>query len=395
MRLLASVTLPACVLLAALAGPHVGHEFESPSTAVSDARAAHDLRVTWPEVPLARTFATLPLQGGLWNEADPWPLDRARDDAAWSASWGAFADDLVAHAAAVAAASATAAPAAPVAPDRAGERGGEEDVANESASRLARLALAALHQERHADAWRHLADVAAAAPQLAGRLLPHFAPGVPLVHDATLVLPEGLVLRPSLPPPAADGRPPFAPFTVEGLRVGASIVTAQLEVRGDGIDLRYRLDDGPHVSFAAVIPSVPGLATMVEYYDWERADTIGEPLPVVLTEVGEWYRLWGRVRPARPGWPNRVPAAAPQHLEWFGLALLIDEQDPQRAYLEGFAAAAARLLPFDVTVVRPTSADAHGRAHAIDLLSDARRAAKLSDMTSLVARFALGEADIR
>jgi hypothetical protein len=90
-----------------------------------------------------------------------------------------------------------------------------------------------------------------------------------------------------------------------------------------------------------------------------------------------------------------VPAAAPQHLEWFGLALLIDEQDPQRAYLEGFAAAAARLLPFDVTVVRPTSADAHGRAHAIDLLSDARRAAKLSDMTSLVARFALGEADIR
>jgi hypothetical protein len=252
-----------------------------------------------------------------------------------------------------------------------------------------------LHQVRHADAWQHLAELAAAAPREAGLLLPHFAPGAPLVHDATRLLPEGVVLRPALPPPAADGRPPFAPFTVEGVRIGASRITAQLEVRGDGIDLRYRLDEGPHVSFAAVLPSVPGLATLVEYYDWERADTVGEPLPVVLTEVGEWYRLWGRVRPARPGWPGRLPTTTPRHLENFGLVVLIDENDPERAYLEGFAGAAARLLPFDVRVARPSDPSMQAQEQAIDLSPDERRAAKLSDMTGLVARFALGEADAR
>jgi hypothetical protein len=360
----------------ALVGCFLALRGGAPAPSQDAPRRPNEPVYTWPDVPLARSFATLPAARGPFAGGDPWPRERPRSDAAWSTSWSDFVRDVRAE-------------------SRARNTAPPTDAAavDEEAARRQRLALCALHQGRAADAWMHLADLAATRPDDAARLVPHFVLGVPLDCDVAAGLPEGVVLRPSIPPPDASGRTPYSAFTIENVAIGASRVTAQLEVRGDGVDLRYRLDEGPHVSFAAVVPLPPGLSMAVEYYDWERADTVGEPLPVVLTEVGTWYRLWGRVRTARAAWPTELPSAIPRHLELFGLCIVVPEDDPESAYLAGFASAAAELLPVRVEVVRPGDRAGLAREHALDLAPSQRRADLLRDMTGLVVRHALARGE--
>lgn len=364
--------------------------------------------VVWPEHVGAASFRALELRAlspAVLDGAesrdpgslDPWPIDLPRDDPRWSDHWRAFARDLAAEADARRRAAAT---------DGADGADADDRAANDLA-RLARLCLCAFHQDRDADGWQLLRIVATHDAARAEALLPHLLVGAPLAalsdadagaaSDAPATwsgrLAAGLCLRPALPPPDPldpRGRPLHEPLDVTGLRIGASTVTMRLHVRGDGIDLRYRLDDGPPVEFTAVLPVPPGLRVAIEYYDWERAETRGQPLPVALSTRGEWYRLWGRVRLARRAWPIAAPSEVPHALERGGLELLVLDDDPEAAYIDGFAAACETLFPFQVHRRTPSEAAAGPSPHRIDLTEpgDARDD-KLRDLAGHLEDFVL------
>jgi hypothetical protein len=356
----------------------------------SDERAPTVVEVTWPASTATPALAALPLLARDPSSpaaVDPWPEDLPHDAAAWTAHWSAFASDLAREA------------------EWAAEERAPEPADGE---RLARLCLAAFHQGRDSDGWNHLGDLATRDAGAASLLLPHVLVGGPLgaavaVASRTATLPgpwdgalaAGVVLRPALTPPALDdpiGRPSREPLEITGLTVGTSKISMLLQVRGDGVDLRYRLDEGEPVEFSAVLPVPPGLSIAIEYFDWERAETSGEPLPVRLSETGEWYRLWGRVRPDRAAWPTIAPAAVPRSLELFGLELVIAADDPQAAYVAGFARACEDLFPFCVRRVEPGEPPFGASAQRVDLTPSPARGAKLRDLAGHLAHFVLARA---
>lgn len=361
------------------------------SAAAERAGAAGTVQVKWPVSTATSVLAALPLLARGTAAAptiDPWPEHLPHDAAGWTNHWSAFAADLAREAEWVA-----------------------ENVLPTAAdgARLARLSLAAFHQGRDADGWNHLTALAARAPQTAAGLLAHVLVGGPL--DATVAvrtedpllpgpwdgaLAPGVVLRPALTPPAIDdpnGRSTRDPLEITGLTVGDSQVSMRLQVRGDGVDLRYRLDEGDPVEFAAVLPVPPGLSIAIEYFDWERAETSGQPLPVRLVEPGEWYRLWGRVRPDRAAWPTVAPDEVPRALELFGLELVIASDDPQAAYVAGFARACEDLFPFQVRRVEPDRPPFGSSAQRVDLTPSPGRSAKLRDLAGHLAHFVLSRSD--
>lgn len=340
-------------------------------------------RIVWPDLPGTASVRGLELLAPSPGAVDPWPLERPRDDASWTGAWERFAADLL---------------------DEAAARTSGEATNDEDAQRRARLCLASFHQGRDADGWRHFAELGALDPGLASTLLPHLVVGAPLADTTRPPAPdgpsawdgrlaEGVVLRPVLPPPDPldpKRRPVREGHDVTGLTIGASRVSMRLHVRGDGVDLRFRLDEGPPVSFAAAIPCPPGVRIAIEYYDWERAESVGEPLPVNLTEPGQWYRLWGRLRLARAAWPTVSPDHVPAALERAGLELVIAGDDPEAAYVDGFAAACEALFPFEVHRVDPATAGPGPTAHRIDLTEPGdQRDAKLRDLAAHLETFVL------
>ncbi|QDU84716.1 hypothetical protein Pla163_18290 [Planctomycetes bacterium Pla163] len=374
-------------------------------------RSTTGVEVTWPASTATPALAALPLLAQDPSSpaaTDPWPEDLPHDAAAWTEYWSAFADDLARES------------------EWAAEwAAGGRTPTHADGERLARLCLAAFHQGRDADGWSHLTELATRDAPLASQLLPHVLVGGPLVGGPLVgralesearksgspggadavpsgtrtpsepwngALERGVVLRPALTPPALDdpnGRPSREPLEITGLTVGGSRVSMRLQVRGDGVDLRYRLDEGEPVEFAAVLPVPPGLSIAIEYFDWERAETSGEPLPVRLSEPGEWYRLWGRVRPDRAAWPTIAPDAVPRALELFGLELVIAADDPQAAYVAGFARACEDLFPFRVRRVEPGEPPFGASAQRVDLTPSPARGAKLRDLAGHLAHFVL------
>ncbi|MEZ5979506.1 MAG: hypothetical protein R3F34_14995 [Planctomycetota bacterium] len=197
------------------------------------------------------------------------------------------------------------------------------------------------------------------------------------------------MLRPALTPPDAEVSR-RARAQISGIAIGGSSISARLEVRGDGVDLRFRLDEGDPVDFAAVIPAPPGFVVTVEYDDWDRAETVGEPLPVALTEVGEWYRLWGRIARDDVAWPAEPPASVPRGIEVMGLPVLFDAADADAPYLEGFAAACEALFPFEIRRLGLDDLARGPLPYTVDLSPRERRPALLRDLTRHLERFALG-----
>lgn len=314
--------------------------------------------VTLPDVPMATVLRTLPTKGGASGLADPWPVDLPRSDAKWRERWRDFAADV------------------------AGERGAP----GEDAARLARLVVVALHQGRDLDAWSRLSDLTEIDAELAGALFPHLALGTDLDVDARAGLAEGCLLRPALTPPDGEDLVTREGLEIQGLAIGDARITARLEVRADGVDLRYRLDEGGPVSFSAVVPDPPGFEITVEYYDWERAETVGEPLPVVLSEVGTWYRLWARVRRTEAAWPTAVPGEVPRGVATFGLSIFVDASETEAPWLLGFADACETLFPFEVHRRPLAELDRGPVPCGVDLSPRPLRAVLVRDLAGHLAR---------
>ena len=266
------------------------------------------------------------------------------------------------------------------------------------ATRRAELALFALGQGRGRGAWAHF--TACNDPELLAGLAPRFLPGAPPApaHPLTWhsALPDGVLLRPALPPPTPgviEGRVDRRGYTLEGLAVGDAVLSLTVTQEPDGIQIDVEHRSGGEARLQLVIPAPPFLDVHVEYLDWERQDTIGEPLTLRLLPGDERHTLWARFRLRDRAWPGEpAPGALPQQLREYGVILLALEGDPETPRLTAVAGALAKLFPapcslllLDTSTPRPT-----GPATVVDLRDGPDRARKLAALLSMAERERLG-----
>lgn len=350
------------------------------------AAAPIEFSIQWPEEgEVAATFASLPAgpsgggsangtsDNGGWAAAPGavWPgLD---DELAWGADnpWLQWARDLSAADAADGA----------------------------RAERRTRLALTALDQGRHADAWHHAAAVAKfdapSAHALLARLVPGAPAGTSIRADGGLApLPAGVLLQPALPPPTdpPPGVLDIREIVVSGLAIGPASVSMKVGVRGDGVEVHFEHLAGEAVEFQVRVPCPAGFRTRVEYADWSRQPTVGEPLQVRLEPGAEAFRIWARNEVDSAPWSGASPEELDARTRRSGLQLRIDADDPDRPGLAAFAEAVGELLgaPCQLT----TRADAPGASALtpvrIDLTDRADRPARIRALVGSLERFVLG-----
>lgn len=263
-------------------------------------------------------------------EPAPWPDEWTEE--AWSDGdgWDAWADAL----------------------DRA------DDTARAQLARLAHL------QGRWDDAWRHLAAIGDA--RTARAALPAILPGAPressepgaaVADGLAQPLPDGVLLRPSLPPPGNElvngGRVRRA-VELAGVRVGDAILHLRVALEGDGVQIDFTHAGGGECRLQVIIPEPEGFEIRVEYVDWDRRSTVGEPHELVLRPGDEPHKLWGRfLRFPRP-WPGRLPEHLPAQIQAAGLVVVDAPDAGATALLAGFAGALERTLgvPVHVTADR-------------------------------------------
>jgi len=181
--------------------------------------------------------------------------------------------------------------------------------------RRARLAHLARLQDRDADAWRHVARIRDGS--LARAVLPLLLPGVPAEHLGREALPEGVLLRPALPPPADGSQGTLRslvgrPARVERIRIEDTLVSLQVVVEADGVQVDLNHLAGPPVELRVQVPVPPGVRLKILYVNWERVDDPTAPVPLRLddSEEGRQGVVWGRFLPREPRWPRARPAAS-------------------------------------------------------------------------------------
>lgn len=311
------------------------------------ASAADSPPVELPDGPAAVAWA------GVGAETEPapiggdWLVERARDAGGTGEPvtdrWLAWASWLAAEAAA----------------GRAGE--------DADPRRRAALALVALEQRRWNDAWHHFARLSA-HPELAAGLMPRCLPGVPagagvLPGGLPAPLADGVVLRPAPPPPPAGparlGETRRA--AAHGLRIGTAWVDMAVLVEPAGVEITLTHVGGGPARFAVRLPQPAGRRIGIEYADWFRQDTLGEPLAVELVPGCEPVTLFGRFVPFDRDLPASPGADLPAGLKGGGLWIEVGGAC-EALRLEAGAAAAAvgELLAIPAGLRDPRSVPAAG-----------------------------------
>jgi len=257
----------------------------------------------------------------------------------------------------------------------------------------AELALAALASGRTEDAWRHGAKL---PPSGLAAILPHFLPGAAAAAGpggVARALPEGVVLRPALPPPTGQGgSPERARVELVGFEIADATVAVVVTVEGDGVELEFRHLGGPPVSFSAVVPCPPRLVMTVEYADWERQEGVGLARPLRLEPGSAPLRLWGRFERRRPAWPGHLPHPLPAQLAAYGLAFHLPEGSDWEAGhgLAGLAQLIGRTTGLPVSQAGPRE-DGATWPIGIHLVGEVARAEKVADLLGQLERFLLGD----
>lgn len=293
-----------------------------------------------PESPAARSFAgvgaeTEPRALDDFVEAAPWLREREPDpDLVW-ASWAEWL--------------AGAARAERVDP-----------------ARRAGLCRVACLQSRWEDAWRHFERLGG-HPDWQAAVAPWLLPGVPLEISAgpggrATAIPDGLLLRPALPPAsgagtASRGAPRIA--ELEGLRIGEAVCDLTLEYEPGGVTLEVFHRSGGSGTLLVDLPLPPDAEVFVDYVDWERQEVKGAPLQLLIEPREEEYTIYRRFQfvrrefPATPQ-PGRLPASLGAH----GLDFLVAEAaDLERVRALGDACAALLELPVRVRVAADVAVD--------------------------------------
>jgi len=166
-------------------------------------------------------------------------------------------------------------------------------------------------------------------------------------------IPNGLRLRPALPPAPADqipGRVASRTAELKGLTIGEAVCDLVLEVEATGVTLDVYHRSGGTGVLIVDLPMPPGAQVFVDYVDWDRQDVKGLPLELTIEPREDEYTIFRRYKLARrevPAFPE--PGTLPAGIARFGLTLQLAEgadEDASRA----LATACARLLERPVRV---------------------------------------------
>ena len=250
---------------------------------------------------------------------------------------------------------------------------GEAHVPHPQALRRAELAQIALAQGRWDDAWEHFAATGA-EPSVCAALVPSFLPGVPTglavhVRDAQLPqifvvgsggivgeLPDGVLLRPAVPPPALPaaelqlGRTWIErrSMRLNGLRIGEATLAMQVSLESDGIQIDFEHQAGGKARVRVWLPELADFEVRVAYIDWMRQDEVGKELEVIIAPGDETHTLFGRFRPRSITWPTNLPQAAARGLVENGLALVYPGSAPDADMFRAAGPAFALVLGLPV-----------------------------------------------
>jgi hypothetical protein len=259
----------------------------------------------------------------------------------------------------------------------------------------AELAVLAMAQSRWDDAWARFAECASSPPALAA-LLPRFLPGAP-ASDAAL--PDGVVLRPALPPHATSpesiprGAIERRAMRVEGVRVGAATLALRVSVEGEGVEIDVEHQGGGDAKLQIAIPADPQYAFADEYVDWFRQEQRGVPHEVVVHAGDEPHTLYARFEPRRPEWPSLVPEKLPAQLDRGTLWLDPGADTSDRLLLEAVAQALANgPLKIPTRIRGPRAPRDEELGVRIDLSDAAARSRKLAWIAGAVEERALARA---
>lgn len=333
------------------------------------ARADAQDRLVFPPGPIEELVARLPVEAP--PLASPWP---AWDDRSEPAGWGGERAwrrwvELV----------------------RAEARAPEPDP-----RRRVELALLARMQRRDADAWWHLSR-AAADPSLVAAALPAFLPGVPLeLLGSAEDLPDGVLLRPALPPALHDRRGSLrqlAGRTMEHrfVRVAGALLMMRVVIEGDGVQVDVTHREGPEVRLSIAPPVPPGVEIGAIYADWESLDGNPEAAELVLSADAPSHSIWGRFLPRAERWPAPLPDPdrPPQPRE--ELVLVVPAERRGEPVFARFAEALAELYELPCELVDENAGPGRHLLEpvAIHLGSGAESERKLVAMIGLAEAWAL------
>jgi hypothetical protein len=260
--------------------------------------------------------------------------------------------------------------------------------------RRAELTVLARLQGRDADAWRHLA-ACAAEPGLVATLLPLFSPGVPPSELGRAgPLPEGVLLRPALPP-SEDARGALrflAGRRIEcaDVRVASARLTLAVAVDRDGIEVMLLPSEGTaRVRILAPLPR--GVDAGLVFADWEKLPGHQGPVEFALDPTAGEHSLWLTFHPPASRWPEpAVEALAPLAP---GRAIVLVTPHGNEPHLARFAEALAELTGARTRLVTEAGT-APGEMEPLVLRLDDPASAerKLVDLVGLTEAFALRSA---
>jgi hypothetical protein len=281
----------------------------------------------------------------------------------------------------------------------------EAEADRPDAGRRADLALCAAMQGRHVDAWDHFAAAARAEPGIALALLPRLVPGVPTTVGsdggaATDGLPDGVLLRPALPPLDREspyGRPRVRGMTLAGVRIGAATCDMTVQVEADGVEVSFVHRAGGPARVRVEMPIPHDRVVRSLYVDWSRSEVITTVVELELVPSVDGTEseaaAWARFVPRRLSWPAPGELLAPAQVRRAGLALVRADGDPMAARIDRVADALGVVLGvpsagFAVAPVPPGATAPLPVAFRLDAEDDVREA-KLAFLVSAAERFRL------
>ena len=265
------------------------------------------------------------------------------------------------------------------------------------AQRRAALARIALAQNRWDDAWEHFAATGA-EPTICAALLPQFLPGVQAPAGPGGIvgaLPNGVLLRPAVPPPAVAAAEVSLGRTwierremrLEGLHIGGATLSMRVGLESDGIQVEFEHRGGVAAHVRVVLPELADFEVRVAYVDWMRQDEVGGVLELDIAPGDEPHTLFGRFRPRAISWPTNLPEGSPRFLQENGLELCFPGTAPDASLFSSASAGMASVLGLPVTTREVGSVQFAGVK--VDLTDPAVARRKFLGLITLSERFAL------
>lgn len=273
-------------------------------------------------------------------------------------------------------------------------------------SRRAQLALMAWSQGRSDDAWDHLATLTDAHEWYTAAI-PYLFPGNTKTGmgwnagsnvGSSLEVDDGGAFAPAFPPPSVPaceivlgtGRIERRAMKISGLRIGEALVDMRVALEYEGLQIDVEHKGGAACKLKLRLPVPLDFDIANVYVDWQRREgPTSAEVDVALVAGGEPVTIFARFEPLEVRWPTTVPSVLATAAREHGFALIVGDDDPERARVAGFAAAMARLLGCKTQVVAPAQALAVAPAITLDLSGGADRERKLRGLISQCERFAL------